>query len=237
MLPLSKQNAYREKYKRRRSHWRTSGEVFEALTRQHLTPTTRVLDIGCGRGGVMELFWREVRLSVGLDPDLVSLRERRASFPAVNGLGEALPFADSTFELVMAMWVLEHLRAPERALAEVRRVLKPGGHFLFITPNAHHPLLFVNRFSWAFPAVQRWLVPKLYGRAEADTFRVHYRANTRTRLRALAAAHGFQVSSLSAIKDPTYLAFNDMFFQLSVGLEALLPNDLGVHLVGDFAKG
>lgn len=236
MLPLSTQNAYREKYKHRHPHWRTSGEVFEAITRQHLTPTTRVLDIGCGRGGVMELFWHEVRLSIGLDPDLISLRERRASFPAVNGLGEALPFADSTFDLVIAMWVLEHLRAPERTLAEVRRVLKPGGHFIFITPNAHHPLLLANRFSWAFPAVQRLLIPKLYGRAEADTFRVRYRANTLPRLRALAAAHGFQVSSLTAIKDPTYLAFNEVLFQLSVGLEALLPQHLGVHLIGDFAK-
>jgi len=232
MLPLSKQNAYREQYKRQRPHWRTSGEVLEALTRQHLTPTARVLDVGCGRGGVMELFWREVQVSVGLDPDLTSLRERRATFPAVNGLGEALPFPDSTFDVVMAMWVLEHLLAPERTLVEVSRALKPGGHFLFITPNAHHPLLMANRFSWAFPAAQRLLVPKLYGRAEADTFRVHYRANTLPRLRALAAAHGFRVASLTAIKDPTYFAFNDLFFRLSIWLEASLPNDLGIHLVG-----
>lgn len=236
MLPLSRQNAYREKYKRQHPNWRTSGEVFEALTRQHLTPNAHVLDIGCGRGGVMELFWQEVRLSIGLDPDLISLRERRATFPAVNGWGEALPLPEATFEVVIAMWVLEHLRRPESTLAEVRRVLKPGGHLLFITPNAQHPLLLANRFSWAFPAVQRWLVPKFYGRAEADTFRVHYRANTLARLRALAAAQGFQVSSLVAIKDPTYLAFNDLFFQLSVGLEALLPQEWGVHWIGDFAK-
>ena len=77
MLPLSKQNAYRERYKALRPGWRTSGEEFEALTRQHIGPGARVLDLGCGRGGVMELFWREVRLSVGLDPDHASLVEHR----------------------------------------------------------------------------------------------------------------------------------------------------------------
>lgn len=237
MLPLSRQNAYRERYQRQHPNWRTSGEVFEALVRRHLTPATRVLDIGCGRGGVMELFWRDVRLPVGLDPDLESLRQRRAAFPAVNGRGETLPFPEAVFEVVIAMWVLEHLPAPERVLAEVGRVLKPGGHLLFLTPNAHHPLLLANRFSWAFPAVQRLLVPKLYGRAEADTFRVHYRANTLARLRALARAQGWQVASLLAVKDPSYLAFTDLFFHLSVAFEGLLPGDLGVHLVGDFAKG
>jgi ubiquinone/menaquinone biosynthesis C-methylase UbiE len=236
MLPLSRQNAYRERYKRQHPNWRTSGEVFEALTRHYMMPTSRVLDLGCGRGGVMELFWRDVRLSVGLDPDRMSLRERRANFPAVNGLGEALPFSDSTFEVVIGMWLLEHLRAPAQVLAEVRRVLKPGGHFIFITPNARHPLVWANRFSWAFPSVQRLLIPKLYGRAQTDTFQVHYQANTLTRLRALAETLDVRVVSLLAVKDPTYLAFNDLFFRLSIGLEALLPKDLGVHLVGDFAK-
>ncbi len=78
MLPLSKQNVYRERYKTLRPGWRTSGEEFEALTRQHIGPGVRVLDLGCGRGGVMELFWREVKLSVGLDPDHASLVEHRA---------------------------------------------------------------------------------------------------------------------------------------------------------------
>ena len=73
MLPLSRQNAYRERYRAFRPGWRTSGEAFEALTRQYIGPGARVLDLGCGRGGVMELFWREVKLPVGLDPDHASL--------------------------------------------------------------------------------------------------------------------------------------------------------------------
>jgi SAM-dependent methyltransferase len=257
MLPLPRQNEYRERYKRLRPGWQTSGEAFEALTRRHVTPDARVLDLGCGRGGVMELFWRDVRLTVGLDPDLVSLVEHRtradtssdsaglrgrqgpaptADMPLVCGLGEALPFSADSFDLVIGMWVLEHLARPDVVFSEIGRVLVPGGRFIFLTPNARHPLIVFNRFSWAFPAVQRLLVPRLYGRAGADTFRVRYRANTPARLRALAAAHGFRVAALRAIPDPTYLAFNDALFGLSVLFERLLPEGWGVHLLGEFEK-
>jgi len=196
MLPLSKQNAYRERFKKLRPGWRTSGEEFEGLTRKHIGPGARVLDLGCGRGGVMELFWREAQLVVGLDPDHASLVEHRtrtpdpsgfqnpkglASYPLVCGLGEALPFSAGAFDLVIAMWVLEHLPRPEAVLAEVRRVLRPGGRFIFLTPNALHPLVRANRLGAALPALQRRLVPRLYARAEADTFRVRYRANTPAR--------------------------------------------------------
>jgi SAM-dependent methyltransferase len=236
MLPLDKQNAYRDRYKKLRPGWQTSGDEFEALTRRYITPTARVLDIGCGRGGVMELFWREARLTVGLDPEWASLHERRAPFPATCGRGEALPLASETFELVIALWVLEHLPDPGRVFAEAHRVLVPGGHFIFLTPNARHPLIWANRFSQAIPALQRLLIPKLYGRAEADTFRVRYRANTDAELHALAQQGPFQVGALRAISDPSYLAFTDGLFYWSVQLETRLPAGWGVHWLGDFVK-
>ena len=236
MLPLDRQNAYRLRYAGLRPGWSASGPQLESLARSYLAPAVQVLDLGCGRGGVMELFWHEVRLAVGLDPDLVSLVENRSGMPLACGLGDALPFANATFDLVLALWVLEHLPAPERVFAEVSRVLRPGGHSVVLTPNALHPLLRLNRLSRWLPAVQRRLVPALYGRAEADTFRVHYRANTFARLRSLAAGSSLTVASLRAIADPTYLAFNDPAFQLSVWLEQLLPDGWGVHILGDFAK-
>lgn len=236
MLPLTKQNAYREKYKRRRPGWQTSGDEFEALTRRYITPSARVLDLGCGRGGVMELFWRDVRLAVGADPDFVSLAERRAKMPAVCCRGEALPFGAGAFDLVIGLWVLEHLAEPERVLEEIWRALAPGGHFLFLTPNALHPLIWANRYSWAMPAVQRLLIPQLYGRSAADTFRTYYRANTPGELWRLAARCGFEPSVLRAISDPSYLAFNELTFQMSIWIERLLPAGWGVHLLGDWVR-
>ena len=236
MLPLDRQNRYRQRLRQEQPGWRASGDEFEALTRRRLSASSRVLDLGCGRGGVMELFWRDVRLAVGVDPDLASLRQHRAGLPLACGLGEALPFGNGQFDLVIGLWLLEHLPDPARVLGEIYRVLAPGGHFIFLTPNANHPLLLANRFSWAFPAVQRLQVPCLYGRSEADTFRVRYRANTPARLRALAAESGYNIDAMRTLSDPTYLAFSDGFYRLSLWLERLLPAQARVHILGDWAR-
>src|SRR5690349_10101314 len=127
MLPLDRQNRYRERYRREHPQWRSSGDAFEALVRQRLTPASRVLDLGCGRGGVMELLWRDVRRAVGVDPDLASLREHRAGLPLACATGEALPFAAGCFDVVIALWVLEHLPQPQVMLQGLQRVLAPGG--------------------------------------------------------------------------------------------------------------
>ena len=220
-----------------RPGWSSSGEQIEALVRGHLTPDSRVLDLGCGRGGMLELFWRDVGLAAGLDPDSRSLVEHRApGMPVVTGRGEAIPFAGESFDLVVCVWVLEHLRSPETVLREVHRVLRPKGHFVFLTPNLRNPLLAFNRLGRALPLLQRRLVPRLYGRVEADTFAVLYRANTEGAIRSLAERSGLEVATLRAVPDPTYLAFNRFMFRASVMSEGLMPRGWGVHLVGDLVR-
>ena len=234
LLPLDAQNAYRNRYRAMRPGWRSSGEQLEALVRSHISPGTHVLDLGCGRGGVVELFWRDVRLAAGLDPDVPSLAEHRApGMPVVRGRGEHLPFAAGSFDLIVCLWVLEHLDEPEAVFKEVRRVLKPGGHFVFLTPNLRNPLLLMNRLAKALPQLQRRIVPRLYGRHEIDTFPVRYRANTVAAIRALATRSGLEVGAIKAVADPTYLALNPLMFRASVLTERLLPPGRGVHLLGD----
>jgi len=237
LLPLEIQNTYRERYRALHPGWRSSGERFDALVQSYLTPRTNVMDLGCGRGGAIELFWRDVNLAAGLDPDAASLLEHRApGISLVRGRAEELPFTDGSFDLVVCVWVLEHLRDPATVLRGVRRALRPGGHFIFLTPNLRHPLLMLNRLGTSWPALQRRLVTRLYGRFEADTFRVRYRANTARSLRALAARCGLEVAQLTVVPDPTYLAFNGLMFRASVMSERLLPRGWGVHLLGDLQR-
>jgi SAM-dependent methyltransferase len=234
LLPLDRQNAYRDRYRAMRPGWRSSGEQLEALVRGYLSPESHVLDLGCGRGGVVELFWRDVRLAAGLDPDVPSLAQHRAAgMPVIRGRGENLPFGSGSFDLIVCLWVLEHLDQPEVVFQEVRRVLAAGGHFVFLTPNLRNPLLLLNRLAKALPQLQRRIVPRLYGRQEVDTFPVRYRANTAAAIRKLAALSGLDVVSLKAVADPTYLALNPLMFRASVLTERLLPASRGVHLLGD----
>lgn len=195
-----------------------------------------VLDLGCGRTGGIERFWRQARLAVGADPDLGSLVARGGGMPVVQTGGERLPFLDRCFDLVVSVWVLEHLEVPGTVFREVARVLKVGGHFVFLTPNVRNPLVLGNRLGRVAPWLQHRLVAGVYGRGEKDTFAVRYRANTTRRLRALAAESGFEVIELRVIPDPTYLAFNALLYRAAVVGERLLPPSLGVHLLGDFVR-
>src|SRR5207247_5965087 len=107
LLPLSVQNAYRARYRAIRPGWSSSGDQLEAIVRSHVTPQSHVLDLGCGRGGVVELFWREVRFAAGVDPDPLSPTQHRAGeMPVVRGLGEHTPFGEASFGLTVCLAVV-----------------------------------------------------------------------------------------------------------------------------------
>lgn len=89
----------------------------------------RVLDLGCGTGRNLPLFGREVR-AVGLDPcheSLLAARRRAPGVPLVRARAEALPFRDNVFDTVVSGLVFCSVGDVPCGLAEVRRVLKPGG--------------------------------------------------------------------------------------------------------------
>lgn len=236
MLSLEKQNAWRERYRALNPDWRPATEVFAAEVRACLPPEGRLLDVGCGRGGLIEQLAHPLARSVGLDPDWLSLVEHRLVWPRAAGFSHALPFADGAFEVVFASWLLEHLATPDRDLAEISRVLRPGGAFVFITPNARHPLSGLNRSLGYFAGVQGRLVARFYGRASEDAFPTRYRANTRGQLEELATAASLRLATLDAIPDPTYLAFTPALFGLMCRVESWLPPERGLHLVGVMRK-
>jgi ubiquinone/menaquinone biosynthesis C-methylase UbiE len=89
----------------------------------------RTLDVGCGTGRNLPLLGPAVRV-VGLDPDhalLLRARRRAPAVPLVQGRAEALPFRDGAFDTVVSGLAFCSVGDPRRGLAEVRRVLAPGG--------------------------------------------------------------------------------------------------------------
>jgi SAM-dependent methyltransferase len=232
MLSLDQQNRLREIYRAAHPSWEPATERYADLVRAHLQPESRVLDLGCGRGGLLEQLEHPLHQVVGIDPDLTSLREHRLPLPRAQGLSSHLPLAGQTIDVAFASWLLEHLAEPGRDFAEVARVLRPGGVFVFITPNRRHPLALLTRLLGRAGQGQRWLVSRLYGRSGGDTFPAYYRANCRQTITRLAAAHGMHLERLETIEDPTYLAFTPALFKLSQWLGERLPAERRLHLVG-----
>jgi SAM-dependent methyltransferase len=96
-----------------------------------LLPSGSVLDLGCGTGhSYRELAPRET-VGVDLDPSVLRGQDRETRAADMR----ALPFADASFASVLSVQSIEHVPDPERVLAEVRRVLAPGGRAVFVTPN------------------------------------------------------------------------------------------------------
>jgi SAM-dependent methyltransferase len=232
VLSLERQETYRLRYAAENPGWRPATHHYRDLVATYATASARVLDLGCGRGGVLEELHPQAARALGLDPDLASLREHRIpGFARACGEADRLPLPDGALDLVCCSWVLEHLADPAGAFAEAARVLVPGGHFVFVTPNRRHPLLGIGRL---LSRTRGRLVDRVYGRAAADTFPAFYRANTPADVDRLAEEAGLARARLVFVGDPTYLAFRPALYRLACLLERWTPASLRVHLVGDY---
>ncbi len=132
------------------------------LKRLNLKPGQHVLDIGCGNGRhTAEAYRLEGIVAVGADLNSEDLMQARQRLEFHDRLGEhgggcwclsaadvrRLPFGDSHFQAVVCSEVMEHIPDHDRALAELVRVLKPGGHLVVSVPR-----YFPERICWALSA-------------------------------------------------------------------------------------
>ena len=102
----------------------------------------RVLDLGCAGGFMAEALAARGAIVTGIDPAAEAIAAARAhagqAGPVIRyevGVGEALPYEAGDFDAVVCVDVLEHVSDLPQVLAEVARVLRPGGVFLFDTIN------------------------------------------------------------------------------------------------------
>jgi ubiquinone/menaquinone biosynthesis C-methylase UbiE len=111
-----------------------------------------VLEVGCGTGRNLPLYPEGVEV-VAIDPDLAALRRARRRAPRtlfVVARAEALPFPEDRFPTVISGLVFCSVRDPDAGLAEIRRVLAPGGRLRMIEHVRHdHPTL-----AWLQDGVQ-----------------------------------------------------------------------------------
>ena len=104
-----------------------------------------VLDLGCGRGFWMEQLAQRRLRAVGVEYDLDRAADAARHGPVMSGDAARLPLPDASVGLVWCIHVLHHLPEPARVLAEVGRVLRPGGALVLAESVDDNPLLRLGR--------------------------------------------------------------------------------------------
>jgi SAM-dependent methyltransferase len=100
-----------------------------------------VLEVGGGQGELAERMQSELRAAVTFvdqSKRMVELARARGIADARVGDVQELPFEDESFDTVVAAWMLYHVKDTDRGLAEIARVLEPGGTFVAVTNSVKH---------------------------------------------------------------------------------------------------
>lgn len=233
---------FNRQYKQRHPCWDNTTiqlcQEFEVFLKNHQAKSTQppvILDAGCGHGNyVVDEFRTQIGWACGVDVD-PSETSRNICLDEIRYARlEHIPYPDASFDAVLSLWVIEHLDHPVEVFQEIKRVLKPGGWFIFCTPN-HHSILVRLKRLLRF-GMSRYLNRRVYGRQETDVFATHYRANDLGTLGRLLNHVGFVSSSLKLNYDPGYTAFNLPTWWLTNQFEntlgRLTPSLTRMHIVG-----
>ncbi len=194
---------------------------FRSLLEEAIRSAPDVLDAGCGDGNSfrysmvdrrrpivgVDLLWREL------------IQNKQVALASVGDL-ERLPFASQSFDLVFSHDVVEHLRRPRIALAEISRVLRPGGKLMLLTPNSYHYFALAGRL--VPHALQVWIARELL-KSPGEVFRTYYRCNSARRIAHLSVEVGLRPIDFRYYEpSPTYLAVSPFTFFPALVYERLV---------------
>lgn len=212
-----------QKYYFDRPSWQDGTSEYHEILSLY-TPSTEavVLEIGSGpeNPSSAHVASRIAHLD-GLDID-----KRVLSNPALRSAfvydGRKFPqeIADESYDLVVADYVMEHVEHPRLMLAEIHRVLRPGGHFIFRTPNIYHYVSLIARFTphsfhlaWANKARQR-------DENAVDPYPTFFRFNSRRVIRNIAGVAGLREVEMRMVeKEPSYLKFHSLAYRCGIVYE------------------
>jgi SAM-dependent methyltransferase len=171
------EHAYREQFQLEDTHWWFEGRravIWALLRRSGTGESLRVLDAGCGTGrNLLEFGGLGTAQGVDSSPDAIAFCRRRGVQAVSEARLEALPFGEASFDLILATDVLEHLEDDAAALAELRRVVAPGGRLLATVPA----------YTWLW--------------SQHDTAHHHFRRYTLRRLRERLRVAGWEPAQWS----------------------------------------
>jgi SAM-dependent methyltransferase len=144
-------------------------QYFRYRMAAELVPGGAVLEVGCGSGMGLPYLQAHSPLVVGGDYTMALLVEARRHLPDANLVrmdAQRLPFRDHSFDAVVMLEMIYYLADQEAALAESRRVLKPGGKLIVCMPNRDRPDFNPSPFSTRYPNLSE--ITALFGSVGFD---------------------------------------------------------------------
>jgi SAM-dependent methyltransferase len=198
------QERYLERFYDRSAGWVDGTTRFHRLCAAVVPPGGRILELGPGRSNRTSRFLATLGEVHGVDPDPAARANESLRSVAVPE-GDVLPWGAETFDACVSNYVIEHVPDPAAHLREVRRVLRPGGAYVFRTPNRFHYV------AVAAAVAPHWVHLRLANRLRnlppdaGDPHPTLYRMNSRRAVRRLAAEAGLVVEQMRLLEnEPSY---------------------------------
>jgi SAM-dependent methyltransferase len=207
-------DATRERY--RRAYWEHQLDLIAEMMAPYQRSHGVILDLGCGIARNARRFAAGMDRYIGLNIDREELAIARANHPEPQfefHQGDAMdmrPIADQSVDVILLLYVLEHIADPARLWREIARVLRPGGGVLFVAPNLINATSLVIKF---LPDEARLRLKQLLtGKQEPPDYPIYYRCNTVAQMDRMAAQVGMVRDRLEMASSLGYLFAYPGFF-------------------------
>jgi SAM-dependent methyltransferase len=216
------QQRYLERFYNTADGWVDGTTEFHALCREKIPRTGKILEIGPGATNPTSAFLASLGDLHGIDPDPDVLSNANLASASVLD-SPTFPFESASFDACVSNYVIEHIEDPLNHLTEVTRILKPGGVYVFRTPNRFH-----------YVAIAAWLMPHWVHERAANRLRnlleyahgphrTTYALNSRAAIERYARKVGLQVETLRYVeKEPSYGMSSPLLFLAFTAYERLV---------------
>ncbi|HPA25343.1 MAG TPA: class I SAM-dependent methyltransferase [bacterium] len=219
-------------------NFKTGGDYFVDFLSGHLEQNSLIVDAGCGEGGdIMSKYQGRVSSIIGLDIDSESLEKNQNVDQKIVANLEQISLEDNTIDIVVAIFVLEHLKNPLEVFKEIRRVLKKDGVLIFLTPNLFNPIMFFSKIS---PYFIHKILRKYILKNPEKAYKTFYKINTKSKLVSLLKQANFTTMQIKRAGNPEYLGFCKPLVGVAIFWEKIIAsrflNFLKMYLIGKAIK-
>jgi ubiquinone/menaquinone biosynthesis C-methylase UbiE len=217
--PMPWQKRYLDKYYSRSTGWVDGTTEFHNLLASAIPSGSKILEVGAGPSNQTSQFLKTLGTLHGLDIDpIVTTNDALTTADILTD--SRYPFPDECFDACISNYVIEHISDVRGHLKEVHRVLKPGGLYIFRTPNRFHYVTLVASVTphWFHKLVANRL--RSIRSDSHDPYPTFYRLNSRSAIVRHAQQLGFEVTQFRIIeKEPSYGMASRVFFLAFMGYE------------------